>query len=76
MCYRKRDPAFKLVPKDWSRKKNKSQKKDLIVLSSPLTLEHVCSILGSMLRNLKGQQRSRLLSKFTENDCEKVSDFY
>ncbi|XP_046725376.1 beta-catenin-like protein 1 [Silurus meridionalis] len=34
--------------------------------------EHVCSILGSMLRNLKGQQRSRLLSKFTENDCEKV----
>ncbi|XP_058266790.1 beta-catenin-like protein 1 [Hemibagrus wyckioides] len=34
--------------------------------------EHVCSILSSMLRNLKGQQRSRLLSKFTENDCEKV----
>uniref|UniRef100_A0AAY5EMM1 Beta-catenin-like protein 1 n=1 Tax=Electrophorus electricus TaxID=8005 RepID=A0AAY5EMM1_ELEEL len=34
--------------------------------------EHVCSILASMLRNLKGQQRSRLLSKFTENDCEKV----
>ncbi|GAA6078368.1 beta-catenin-like protein 1, partial [Tachysurus ichikawai] len=33
--------------------------------------EHVCSILASMLRNLKGQQRSRLLSKFTENDCEK-----
>ncbi|MCJ8742040.1 hypothetical protein PDJAM_G00077600 [Pangasius djambal] len=37
--------------------------------------EHVCSILASMLRNLKGQQRSRLLSKFTENDCEKVNDF-
>uniref|UniRef100_W5LCE0 Catenin, beta like 1 n=1 Tax=Astyanax mexicanus TaxID=7994 RepID=W5LCE0_ASTMX len=34
--------------------------------------EHVCSIMASMLRNLKGQQRSRLLSKFTENDCEKV----
>ncbi|XP_062871362.1 beta-catenin-like protein 1 [Trichomycterus rosablanca] len=34
--------------------------------------EHVCSIMSSMLRNLKGQQRSRLLSKFTENDCEKV----
>uniref|UniRef100_A0A672NC50 Beta-catenin-like protein 1 n=1 Tax=Sinocyclocheilus grahami TaxID=75366 RepID=A0A672NC50_SINGR len=34
--------------------------------------EHVCSIIASMLRNLKGQQRSRLLSKFTENDCEKV----
>ncbi|KAK5923265.1 hypothetical protein CgunFtcFv8_000249 [Champsocephalus gunnari] len=25
-----------------------------------------------MLRNLKSQQRSRLLNKFTENDCEKV----
>nr|XP_057941198.1 beta-catenin-like protein 1 [Doryrhamphus excisus] len=34
--------------------------------------EHVCSIIGSMLRNLKSQQRSRLLNKFTENDCEKV----
>ncbi|KAL2103905.1 hypothetical protein ACEWY4_000773 [Coilia grayii] len=34
--------------------------------------EHVCSIIASMLRNLKAQQRSRLLSKFTENDCEKV----
>ncbi|XP_063063963.1 beta-catenin-like protein 1 isoform X2 [Engraulis encrasicolus] len=34
--------------------------------------EHVCSIISSMLRNLKAQQRSRLLSKFTENDCEKV----
>ncbi|KAL4623627.1 beta-catenin-like protein 1 isoform X3 [Arapaima gigas] len=34
--------------------------------------EHVCSIITSMLRNLKAQQRSRLLSKFTENDCEKV----
>ncbi|CAL8324835.1 unnamed protein product [Merluccius merluccius] len=34
--------------------------------------EHVSSIISSMLRNLKAQQRSRLLSKFTENDCEKV----
>ncbi|XP_058859731.1 beta-catenin-like protein 1 isoform X1 [Acipenser ruthenus] len=34
--------------------------------------EHVCSIIATMLRNLKGQQRTRLLSKFTENDCEKV----
>ncbi|KAG9335236.1 hypothetical protein JZ751_005482 [Albula glossodonta] len=33
--------------------------------------EHVCSIIASMLRNLKAQQRSRLLNKFTENDCEK-----
>lgn len=37
--------------------------------------EHVCSIIASMLRNLKSQQRSRLLNKFTENDCEKVSFF-
>lgn len=34
--------------------------------------EHVSSIIASMLRNLKSQQRSRLLNKFTENDCEKV----
>ncbi|XP_048097680.1 beta-catenin-like protein 1 isoform X1 [Alosa alosa] len=34
--------------------------------------EHACSIIASMLRNLKAQQRARLLSKFTENDCEKV----
>lgn len=35
--------------------------------------EHVCSIMASMLRNLKSQQRTRLHNKFTENDCEKVS---
>ena len=34
--------------------------------------EHVCSIIASMLRNLKSQQRTRLHNKFTENDCEKV----
>ncbi|KAM3617612.1 uncharacterized protein V6R79_008879 [Siganus canaliculatus] len=34
--------------------------------------EHVCSIIASMLRNLKSQQRNRLHTKFTENDCEKV----
>ncbi|XP_057337862.1 beta-catenin-like protein 1 isoform X2 [Microplitis mediator] len=34
--------------------------------------EHVVSIIASMLRNCKGQQRQRLLSKFTENDFEKV----
>uniref|UniRef100_A0A8C8DA64 Beta-catenin-like protein 1 N-terminal domain-containing protein n=1 Tax=Oncorhynchus tshawytscha TaxID=74940 RepID=A0A8C8DA64_ONCTS len=34
--------------------------------------EHVCSIIASCLQNLKAQQRTRLLSKFTENDCEKV----
>jgi len=30
------------------------------------------SIIASMLRNCRGPQRQRLLSKFTENDHEKV----
>ncbi|XP_071440545.1 beta-catenin-like protein 1 [Hetaerina americana] len=34
--------------------------------------EHVVSIISSMLRNCRGPQRQRLLSKFTENDHEKV----
>lgn len=34
--------------------------------------EHVASIISSMLRNCKGSQRQRLLSKFSENDYEKV----
>ncbi|XP_014215236.1 beta-catenin-like protein 1 isoform X2 [Copidosoma floridanum] len=34
--------------------------------------EHVVSIIASMLRNCKGQQRLRLFSKFTENDFEKI----
>jgi len=34
--------------------------------------EHVVSIIASMLRNCKGQQRQRLLSKFIENDYEKI----
>lgn len=34
--------------------------------------EHVVSAIASMLRNCRGPQRQRLLSKFTENDHEKV----
>ncbi|KAK1336289.1 hypothetical protein QTO34_004094 [Cnephaeus nilssonii] len=34
--------------------------------------EHVCSILASLLRNLRGQRRTRLLRKFTEHGSEKV----
>lgn len=34
--------------------------------------EHVVSIIASMLRNCRGAQRQRLISKFTENDHEKV----
>ncbi|XP_017785386.1 PREDICTED: beta-catenin-like protein 1 [Nicrophorus vespilloides] len=42
------------------------------VLSSEEHEEHVASIIASMLRNCKGPQRQRLVSKFTENDHEKV----
>lgn len=34
--------------------------------------EHVISIITSLLRNCRPNQRSRLISKFTENDHEKV----
>ncbi|XP_052817253.1 beta-catenin-like protein 1 [Mya arenaria] len=34
--------------------------------------EHICSIISSMLRNCQSTQRQRLLSKFIENDHEKV----
>lgn len=37
-----------------------------------LFLEHVVSIIASMLRNCKGSQRARLISKFSESDHEKV----
>jgi beta-catenin-like protein 1 len=34
--------------------------------------EHIVSILASLLKNCQGPQRQRLLSKFVENDHEKV----
>jgi beta-catenin-like protein 1 len=34
--------------------------------------EHVCSVIANMLRNCRGGQRARLLTKFAENDHEKV----
>ena len=34
--------------------------------------EHVISIVASLLKNCRNQQRSRLLAKFTEADHEKV----
>ncbi|KAK9890502.1 hypothetical protein WA026_010581 [Henosepilachna vigintioctopunctata] len=42
------------------------------VLSAEEHEEHVASIISSMLRNCRGSQRQRLVSKFTENDHEKV----
>lgn len=55
-------PLFMTTPK-------KSKKR---VISIESHEEHVTSILSSMLRNCKGPQRQRLLSKFTENEFEKV----
>lgn len=55
-------PLFMKTPK-----KNKQR-----LLSSEEFEEHVCSIISSMLRNTKGSQKQRLLSKFVENDFEKV----
>lgn len=55
-------PLFMKTPK-----RNKKR-----LLSSEEHEEHVISIISSMLRNCKGPQRQRLLSKFTENDHEKV----
>lgn len=34
--------------------------------------EHVVSIIANMLRNCRGTQRQRLMTKFSENDMEKV----
>jgi len=47
-------------------------KLEIIKINWNVFIEHVVSIIASMLRNCKGQQRQRLLSKFTENDYEKV----
>ncbi|XP_060517371.1 beta-catenin-like protein 1 isoform X2 [Cylas formicarius] len=55
-------PLFMKTPKKNRRK----------VLTSEQHEEHVCSIIASMLRNCRGSQRQRLISKFTENDHEKV----
>ncbi|CAD6991240.1 unnamed protein product [Ceratitis capitata] len=55
-------PLFMKTPK-----RNKKH-----LLSADEHEEHVCSVIASMLRNCRGAQRQRLLSKFTENDHEKV----
>ncbi|XP_055638811.1 beta-catenin-like protein 1 [Toxorhynchites rutilus septentrionalis] len=55
-------PLFMKTPK-----RNKKR-----LLSTEEHEEHVVSIVASMLRNCKGAQRQRLLTKFTENDFEKV----
>lgn len=42
------------------------------MLTSDEHEEHVASIVMSLLRNCKGPQRQRLMSKFTESNLEKV----
>lgn len=37
-----------------------------------MVTEHVVSIIANMLRNCRGTQRQRLMTKFAENDMEKV----
>ena len=37
-----------------------------------VSLEHIVSVLSSLLKNTSGSQQQRLLGKFTENDHEKV----
>ncbi|EDW34482.1 GL22278 [Drosophila persimilis] len=55
-------PLFMKTPK-----RNK-----LRLLSADEHEEHVSSVIASMLRNCKGTHRQRMLSKFSENDYEKV----
>uniref|UniRef100_A0A182M1E8 Beta-catenin-like protein 1 N-terminal domain-containing protein n=1 Tax=Anopheles culicifacies TaxID=139723 RepID=A0A182M1E8_9DIPT len=55
-------PLFMKTPK-------RSKKR---LLSTDEHEEHIVTIIASMLRNCKGSQRQRLLSKFTENEFEKV----
>jgi len=55
-------PLFMRPPK--KNKKVGTSKKDYE--------EHVVSITASMLHNLKGSQRQRLIAKFSENDYAKV----
>ena len=44
----------------------------LLKLYFALLPEHVVSIISTMLRHCRGTQRQRLMTKFTENDHEKV----
>ncbi|KAL4132573.1 hypothetical protein QTP88_009697 [Uroleucon formosanum] len=55
-------PLFMKTPK-----KNRKR-----MLSTEEHEEHVISIIANMLRNCRGTQRQRLMTKFSENDMEKV----
>jgi len=55
-------PLFMKTPKKSRRKGISAEKHE----------EHVVSIVASLLKNCKGAQKQRVLTKFTENDHEKV----
>lgn len=55
-------PAFMKPPK-------KSKKADTSEFEHE---EHVCSIIGALFANTQSSHKERLVSKFVENDCEKV----
>ena len=42
--------------------------------SNYFVTEHVCSIVASLFRNLNNANKLRLLQKFQEDDCAKVSN--
>jgi len=46
--------------------------REVIYLCLHIITEHVISIIANMLRNCRGTQRQRLMTKFVENDMEKV----
>ena len=37
-----------------------------------ILLEHIVSIISSLLKNCSGANKQRIISKFTENDFEKI----
>nr|CAG4636896.1 EOG090X03ST [Ceriodaphnia reticulata] len=55
-------PLFMKTPKKQKRKGMSAEEYE----------EHVVSVIASMLKSCRGSQRTRLLSKFTENDHEKT----
>lgn len=56
-------PAFMRTPKHASKR---------VTSSETEYEEHVCSIIVSLFRNVRGPGRDRLISKFLESDHEKV----
>ena len=54
-------PSFMKTPKGIKKKIGRDEQE-----------EHICSIIASLFRNVQGPPRERLITKFIENDHEKV----